>query len=136
MKQLIENFKKWLEKQDNAKEISNSDSEHNYIKFLIDRNTKEPYIKMSIKNLTEEDAKLYGELLFDINAGLYQSSIINILVDFSKEDTEIHKFVISTINNWHKLSSIENEKICNADKKPWLKKPQISPLDFNKHAKS
>lgn len=134
MKPIIENLIS-LFKTKESKEVANADSEHNYIKFLIDKETKEPYIKMSIKNLSEEDAQLYGELLFDINAGLYQSSIIDILVDFSKEDEKIHKFVMKTIVDWHHLSSAKNEMVSNKDIKPWLKKPQISPLDFNKHAK-
>lgn len=134
MRKIIDNIKTWLGKEKHN-DIENADSEYNYIKFLIDKDTKEPYIKMSIKNLTEEDAKLYGELLFDINGGLYQSSMINILVDFSKEDEQIHKFVMNTIINWHTLSSARNETISNTETKPWLKNPQISPLDFNKHAK-
>lgn len=134
MRKIIDNIKTWFVKEKNN-DIENADSEYNYIKFLIDKETKEPYIKMSIKNLTEDDAKLYGELLFDINGGMYQSSIINILVDFSKEDEQIHKFVMNTIINWHALSSARNETICQTETKPWLKNPQISPLEFNKHAK-
>lgn len=134
MKQIIENLIS-LFKTKESKEVVNADSEHNYIKFLIDKETKEPYIKMSVKNLSEEDAQLYGGLLFDINAGLYQSSIIDILVDFSKEDEKIRQFVMNAIVDWHNLSSAKNEIVSNKDIKPWLKKPQISPLDFNKYAK-
>lgn len=112
----------------------NKDIKCNYITFLVDNETKEPYIKINIQNLTESDAKLFGEMLFDIHAGLYQSSILDILVDFSKQDDFINKFVMNTILNWHSLFS-KNDTTPETEEKPWLKKPQISPIEFNKNAK-
>lgn len=135
MKYILDNIKNIFKKPEPFKEQSDKDLGYNYITFLVDKETKEPYIKMNIQHLTEDESKAYGEMLFDINAGLYQASILDILVDFSKQDDDINTFVKNTILHWHALSSIKNELVSGVVEKPWLKRPQISPIEFNKNAK-
>ena len=135
MKYILDNIKNIFKKPNHPKEPEDKDLGYNYITFLVDKETKEPYIKMNIQHLTYEDSKLYGEMLFDITAGLYQASMLDILVDFSKQDDDINSFVKNTILHWHALSSIKNELVSGVVEKPWLKRPQISPIEFNKNAK-
>lgn len=130
---ILNTIKQFLKKEEIATE--HTQDQFNYITFLVDKETKEPYIKINIQDLSNEDAKVYGEMLFDINSGLYQSSILDILVDFAKQDDKINKFIMDTIMSWHSLCSIKQEPDDTNIQKPWLKKPQISPIEFNKNAK-
>lgn len=139
MKSILENIKNyWSGPQANTevKDTTSDVEDLNYITFLIDEESGEPYIKMSLKDLSDTAAKNYGEMLYDINAGLYNESILKILVDFSKEDEKINKFVKDVIMYWYSSLTLKGSYIDDKNtEKPWLKRPQISPIDFNKNAK-
>lgn len=112
-----------------------SDEECNRITYLIDKNDNEPYIKVTLKDISKPAAKNFGEMLYNVSNGFYQESVLKILVDFSKEDENINQFVLETIAHWYSLSKAYKKNTPGVIEKPWLKVPQVSPMDFNKYAK-
>lgn len=103
----------------------------NCIIFSLDPNNNEPHIKIRIEDTSNEICSKFGELLYDINNGSYKESIIKLMLQMSGQDTEIKKFMESTIIYWSfLLNKAENRNLFD-----FKDKPLVMPTDFNKNAK-
>lgn len=123
-----------------AESNKNNDSdltapEGNCIIFSLDpKSNDEPFIKIKIENTSNEDSIKFAQLLCDVTDGLYNESIINLMLKMTDQDLQIKKFVHSTILNWTLLVKTYNKSnkdlSSNNDNQPL-----IMPTDFNKNAK-
>lgn len=125
----LKNF--WIKK---PTENSSDDDNNKLIISLNPDHNNEPFIKIIISDTTDSCSKKFGEMLFNINSGLYYKSIVDLLTNMSKEDAEIKKFVELSMIYWASLVKDEarisgNLKWENQDK------PLIQPMDFNKNAR-
>lgn len=113
----------------NENENDNPTSEGNCIIFSLDQKSNdEPFIKIKIQNISTNDSIKFAQLLYDITGGLYNDSIINLMLKMTEQDLHIRQFINSTILNWGLLSKDYNRS--NTDNQP-----VIMPTDFNKNAK-
>lgn len=106
---------------------------NNYLLFYIDKNTKEPIIKTNIYDVSDEACQKYTQMLFNLNSGLYQESIFNLLSAISKQDEDVEAFIKNVILNWMYISK---DAQLSYEEKEWANnKPIISPTNFGKYAK-
>lgn len=114
---------------------TNVNSEGNCIIFSLDpKSNDEPFIKIKIENTSNEDSVKFAQLLCDITDGLYNESIINLMLKMTDQDLEIRKFVHSTIMNWSFIVKSYNKLDKDLSSKN-DNQPVIMPTDFNKNAK-
>jgi hypothetical protein len=120
-------------------------AERNYILITFDKTNKyEPYIKLNITDLSQEACDAYAETLYDLHSGRYYQSFINLLLNMSKQDNKIYKFVESAIVYWGyliKKTSVDLDSHPNVFSHSAVgrgeqnnNKPLVAPTDFNKHA--
>lgn len=103
----------------------------NYISFIIDPNRiNEPNVKISIIDTTNDSCKQFAEMIYSLNAGEYQQSITELLLNMGKQDAKIQKFVETTIVYWEYL--MRSRKMSSSQS---INDPLIMPTDFNKNAK-
>jgi hypothetical protein len=98
------------------------ESPYNSVLFSID-NTGQPFIKIRIQNTDHIDGDHFGKLLCSINDGKMQQSMIDVLLDISKQGDTTNKFVQKTLLSWRDQNTKEYFKI-DLD-------PIIKPTDFN-----
>jgi hypothetical protein len=114
-------------KNHNAKEVINTsktDTTNNSIIFHLDQNQK-INVDIDLNNLSTEDAKQFGLLLFLINEGYYVQSFLDIISNISKVDTTKTEFVQSVISSWSN-AIIENDNYVKNNQDPIIK-----PTQFN-----
>jgi hypothetical protein len=99
----------------NKKKHTEKPLEDNSLTILV--NSKDPYLYMAITNIDNDQVENFAKMLYDLNSGLYTSSIMNILSQLSSKDKDIAKFVSCVITQW--LFLIESNK--NKDTKPLVK---------------
>jgi hypothetical protein len=105
----------------------------NSITFTLEKNKENPTIKINLFNLSEDDCKNYAAMIFNMNFGLYENTIFNILNDISKQDEEVEAFTKNaTMYYVFKVKDLE-KKILKEN--PLSYKPIISPTEFQKYAK-
>ena len=123
MKDFIRNYK---EKKRQTEEIRKLISpKENYISYLSDNG--DVSIRISVQNITDEEAMKLGDILFSISNGLYIADTINVLKDLQKQDYERATFVEKAIGRWKELIDKSEEKYYNN-----LNAPIISPRSFMK----
>lgn len=125
-------FKKILNKlipkkdiQNPPEETKNKTENTNAVTFILDDNN-EPYIHISITDLNYDKAVHFAKMLFEMNSGLYASSIIDILMQLSKQDDSIRIFVAKIIAGWSLYGDINKEPTHSENE------PIIKPTDFVK----
>ena len=123
IKDFIRNYK---EKKRQTEEIRKLISpKENYISYLSDNG--DVAIRISVQNITDEEAMKLGDILFSISNGLYIADTINVLKDLQKQDYERATFVEKAIGRWKELIDKSEEKYYNN-----LNAPIISPRSFMK----
>lgn len=135
LSQLKKIFFSFYKKPEQIEDISDIDKNvhNNYVSFYIDKNTKEPTIRTNIYDTSDEACQKYAEMLFNLNSGLYQQSIFDLLSGMSKQDEEIAAFITNVILNWMYISK---DAELSYEQKQWNNnKPIISPTNFGKHDK-
>jgi len=96
--------------------------------LLFSINTSgEPLIKIRIEDANEFSAINFGKLLCLINDGKMQQSMLDVLLDISKQNDISHKFVQKVLLTWREENTKEYSKL---DLNPIIK-----PTDFNIVAK-
>jgi len=93
----------------------------NSISFVVDESSRVK-IKLIINDVSLESSNNFGLLLYLINHGYYTKSVLDSLVDLSKEHPNYESFIDYTIHSWSQ----------NLDNKPITinTKPIISPSSF------
>lgn len=119
---------------------SKSDGEDLNNRMVISLNPKrggEPFIKIIVGETSDDSAKQFAEMLFNVNSGLYYGSIVDLLISMSKEDDEINRFMKSAMVYWsHLIQESNDSNYDRLDKIKWSDdKPLIKPTEFNKYAK-
>jgi hypothetical protein len=115
---------------DIEKNIANK---NNCIIIYIDNKTQEPIIKTHIYDLSDKACRSYAEMLFNLNAGLYQQSIFDLLSGLGKQDEDVGAFITNVILNWMYIS--KDAELSYQEKEWNNNKPLVSPINFGKHAK-
>ena len=113
-----------------------SASENNSIIFLLDSKTNnQPYVKMNIIDTSDEQCSRYAEMLFNINAGMYHQSILDLMVNMGQTDATIKKFIHNVLLIWaKKMKDSDTYTTANSQFPKWNNnKPQVLPTDFNKY---
>jgi hypothetical protein len=97
--------------------------QNNSILFYLDQNQK-INLDIDIDNISADDAKQFGLLLFLINEGYYVQSFLDIISDIAKKHSDKTEFVQTVISTWSN-AIIENDKAVNQED------PIIKPTQFN-----
>jgi hypothetical protein len=87
----------------------------------------EPFIKIRIEDAEDFSAINFGKLLCLINDGKMQQSMLDVLLDISKQNNISHKFIQKVLLTWRDENTKEYSKL---DLNPIIK-----PTDFNTIAK-
>jgi hypothetical protein len=103
----------------NKKKHIEKSLEDNALTILV--NSKDPYLHIAITNIDNDQIQNFAKMLYDLNSGLYTTSIINILTQLSYRDKDIAKFLSCVIAEWSFL--IESNKNQVAE-------PLIKPTRF------
>lgn len=116
-----------------------NEPEGNYILITFPKNCKEPYIRLNVTDLSQEECTRYSQALFNLNSGRYHQSFLDLLKEMSHQDVTINKFIQALILHWSYLIKA-NSDISSAipESKNLIDNdydPIISPMEFNKHAK-
>jgi hypothetical protein len=99
----------------------------NSILFYLDQDQK-INLDIDINNISSEDAKQFGLLLFLINEGYYVQSFLDKISDIAKKHADKTEFIQTVISVWsHAI--IENDKVVEQD-------PIIKPTQFNTATKN
>ena len=99
----------------------------NSILFYLDENQK-INLDVDIDNISAEDAKQFGLLLFLINEGYYVQSFLDIISDIAKKHSNKTQFAQTVISTWSN-AILENDKVVEQD-------PIIKPTQFNTATKN
>lgn len=99
---------------------------NNSILFYLDQNQK-INLDIDINNISADDAKQFGLLLFLINEGYYVQSFLDIISDIAKKHSDKTQFAQNVISTWSN-AIIENDKVTDQD-------PIIKPTQFNTTSK-
>jgi len=110
--------------------------EGNYILITFPKDHKEPYIRLNITDLSDEECNKYSEALFNLNSGRYHFSFLELLKEMSLQDNTINKFIQSAIMHWGYLIKANSQQIPQQEvDNNQSDSPIVSPMEFNKHAK-
>lgn len=124
----------WLYKLINQQKHTDTlKEEDNSIIFSLPKNKDSPLIKINLVNMSEEDCKNYAHMIFNMNFGLYENTIFDLLSKIGKEDIESEAFTKNVAMYYvFKVKDLEN-KLRTED--PIKNKPVVSPTEFQKYAK-
>jgi hypothetical protein len=108
-------------KNDNSIDVKNNS-------INIDILDKHPYLKILVFNTSNDDAKILAEVIHDINSGLYLESIVTTLIEMSKKDQDIYKFVSNVFLELKKLHKT-NDSMINSTLED--NEPEVKPTHFH-----
>lgn len=108
--------------------IKDSSIPNNAIEFLVDGN--EPNIKISVIDLSDNSAKVFAKMIYDIVHGGYETDIINVLLELSLKDDDIQKFISKVLMHYslYKTTYVTQD---NYDENK-SDDPIVKPTQFNK----
>jgi hypothetical protein len=114
---------------------SQENNNTNHIAFIMKSiNDQDPYVKINVVDTSKDASMQFAEMLFNINAGYYHQSILDLMLKMSSTDDSIREFIENTIIFWtiklkqQSIDGVENKTTEDNNQ------PYISPMDFNKHA--
>lgn len=99
--------------------------QHNTIMFWIGDDDL-PYVKFYISDTAEESVPLLANMLYDINHGKYTSSILDLIIEMSSQDSQISNYSKLLIQYW--------KKITDDNYLDYATDPYIKPSSFNNSA--
>jgi hypothetical protein len=117
---MIQTIKNFFYKRKNKQKTAPVNS----ITFSLD-DTDLPEITIAINNIDMISAELFGELLFNINSGKMQQSILDILLSLSKESQDNNLIIQKVLLTWSIYNKYEQKDIQDG--------PIIKPTSFTKN---
>lgn len=119
-------YKDYLDKKKQREEmLSLISPDENYISYVSDKG--QVLIRISVQNITDDEARKFGETLFCLSNGLYVVDTITILKDLQNQDHERALFVEKAMKRWHELVAKAEESDYNN-----INAPVVSPRAFMK----
>lgn len=131
MLNIFKNFSKFFSSttiENNTEKIYNREEE-NSVSFIIDKDNN-PIIQINVQNFENKHVIKFAELLFMINNGQYQKSILDILTEIAVKDPDRASFLGSVIKTWS--TYIDKYIDLDMNSNYTKDKPCISPLAFSK----
>lgn len=126
IKKIKQMYGDYLERKRQRKEILSFISpDENYISYVSDKG--QVLIRISVQNVTDDEAKKFGETLFCLSNGLYVVDTITTLKDLQNQDHERAIFVEKAMKRWHELVAKAEENNYNK-----IDTPVVSPRAFMK----
>jgi len=98
IKSILNKLCQYQKKKNNIEE---SLPKHNTVTFWVEAN--QSYAKIYIVDTDPESIDSLAEMLFGINSGEYMTSLLNILIDISKQDPKIKHYVKEVMVAWQDL---------------------------------
>lgn len=92
IKQIINYFTK------NSRNIPEDIVEHNSLDIIMD--SPDPMLKIVVVDTSENEAKRFANMLYDLHQGDHINTIIRILADMAQNDTTIRSFVGLVLVEW------------------------------------
>jgi hypothetical protein len=99
----------------------------NSIVFTVDKNN-ELILRISVQNTEKNSADKLAQVMYYLNKGMYQISLIDMLIKISKEDSSRAYFIENVINGWAKYLDTQDSTDYYKNGKA---KPVISPSKFS-----
>lgn len=119
-------YNDYKEKKKKEKEILELISPNeNYISYV--QHNGEILIRISVQNISDEEANKFGETMFCISNGLYTKDTAIVLKDLQNQDHERALFVEKALARWKQLVAHADEIYYNN-----LNAPVVSPRSFMK----
>ena len=125
IKKILNKFISKQNTEDSLEETKNKIDNTNAVTFILDNNN-EPYIHVSITDLNYDKATHFAKMLFEMNSGAYVTSIIDILMELSKQDDSIKIFIAKVIAAWSLYGDLNKQGQLSEGE------PVINPTDFMK----
>jgi hypothetical protein len=115
----------WDKKKQRDEILSLISPDENYISYISDKG--QVLIRISVQNVTDDEARKFGETLFCLSNGFYVVDTIAILKDLQNQDHERALFVEKAMKRWHEL-------VAKAEKNDYnnIDAPVVSPRAFMK----
>lgn len=99
----------------------------NYILFELDKDGDIPNVKLKIMDTSDASSEKFAEMLYNINKGIYNQSILDLLLDVGAQDSTINNYINSTIV-WWKIFNAQSGNLTTKKHHPIVK-----PTDFNRY---
>lgn len=125
IKKILNKFISKKNTEDPLEETKNKIDNTNAVTFILDDNN-EPYIHISITDLNYDKTAHFAKMLFEMNSGAYATSIIDILMELSKQDDSIRIFIAKVIAAWSLYGDLNKQGQLSEGE------PVINPTDFMK----
>jgi hypothetical protein len=125
---ILKKIKSWFAKPSDTtqQEAKNIKNDSNSITFSIDGFGKH-WIYVELVNTDEYSCQAFAKLLFGLNEGQYQNSILNILASLSKEHPVLTPAVEKILVDWEILLSQNTENsddssvVANYKSRPFIR---------------
>jgi hypothetical protein len=121
-------IKDFIQKIFNKKKQPENNSRVNQIVFSLDQ-SHQSFVKIRVENLETIAADSLGHLLFLINSGGMNKSVLEVLTDLGSQDVSANQFIQKTLEFWKHYE--ENNLSTNYT----FDEPVIRPSHFNQNAK-
>jgi hypothetical protein len=121
-------IKNYIQKIFNKKKEQENNSPINQIVFSLDQ-SHQSFVKIRIENLETVAADSLGHLLFLINSGGMNKSVLEVLTDLAGQDVSANQFIQKALEFW---KHYEENNLSNDYK---FDEPVIRPSHFNQNAK-
>lgn len=128
---MIEKLLSYFKPKNNISTDTNSSL--NSLSIIMDN--PDPLLKLIITNTTEEEAKRFANMLYELHQGHHIDTIIRILADMAQQDQTIRSFVGLVLVEWskkYKSGAIPKNNIYPSSNTNIDNEPAIKPTHFFK----
>jgi hypothetical protein len=98
----------------------------NILAFIIDKKGN-TFVKVIINDTDEIASLRFGNMINNINYGLFQNSILDVLIKESNQSEDYKKFKENVIEYWNIADINYNKELSEV-----IEEPYVSPLAFSK----